>query len=81
VGRLSSFALWFDTGRIRSTVWTAFQRPHQAIGQKVRVNQVSDKIWLVSFMEYDLGYFDHQTCRLEPVENPFAAKVFPMSPV
>ena len=48
-------------------------------GQKVGVKQVSDKIWLVSFMHYDLGYFDHQTCRLEPIENPFAAKVLPMS--
>jgi putative transposase len=50
-------------------------------GQKVGVKQVSDKIWLVSFMQYDLGYFDHETCRLEPIENPFAAKVLPMSPV
>ncbi len=49
-------------------------------GQKVGVKQVSDKIWLVSFMHYDLGYFDHETCRLEPIENPFAAKVLPMSP-
>ncbi len=49
-------------------------------GQKVGVKQVSDKIWLVSFMQYDLGYFDHETCRLEPIENPFSPKVLPMSP-
>jgi len=49
-------------------------------GQRVGVKQVSEKIWLVSFMQYDLGYFDHETCRLEPIENPFAAKVLPMSP-
>ena len=48
-------------------------------GQKVGVKQASDKIWLVSFMHYDLGYFNHETCRLEPIENPFAAKVLPMS--
>src|SRR5215216_1812166 len=36
--------------------------------------------WLVSFMDYDLGYFDHDTCRLEPLENPFGPKVLPMSP-
>ena len=35
---------------------------------------------VVSFMHYDLGYFDHETCRLEPIDNPFAAKVLPMSP-
>jgi putative transposase len=50
-------------------------------GQKVGVKQVYDRIWLVSFMNYDLGYFNHETCRLEPIDNPFAAKVLPMSPV
>jgi len=50
-------------------------------GQKVGIKQVSDKIWLVTFMQYDLGYFDHETCRLEPIENPFSVKVLPMSPV
>jgi putative transposase len=28
-------------------------------------------------MSYDLGYFDEDACRLEPIENPFAAKVLP----
>jgi putative transposase len=50
-------------------------------GQNVGIKEVSDNIWLVSFMHYDLGYFDHETCRLESVENPFQAKVLPMSPV
>ena len=30
-------------------------------GQKVGVKQVSDKIWLVTFMHYDLGFFDDET--------------------
>jgi putative transposase len=50
-------------------------------GQNVGVKQVSDRIWLVTFMEYDLGFFDDETCRLESAGNPFAAKVLPMSPV
>ena len=50
-------------------------------GQKVGVKQVEEKIWLVSFMQYDLGFFDHETCRIESAVNPFAAKVSPMSPV
>jgi hypothetical protein len=25
---------------------------------------VSEEIWLVTFMDYDLGYFDQETCRL-----------------
>src|SRR5204862_2222498 len=44
-------------------------------GQTVGIKQVSDKLWLVSFMDYDLGYFDDETCRLEPIENPFGPKV------
>jgi hypothetical protein len=44
-------------------------------GQKVGIKQVSEEIWLVSFMDYDLGYFDHETCRLEPLENPFGPKL------
>jgi putative transposase len=49
-------------------------------GQSVGIKQVGDHIWLVTFMDYDLGYFDDETCRLEPIENPFGPKVLPMSP-
>ena len=49
-------------------------------GQDVGVTQVDDHLWLVTFMDYDLGYFDDETCRLEPIENPFGPKVLPMSP-
>jgi len=50
-------------------------------GQKVGIKQVDERIWLASFMQYDLGYFDDETCRLEPLQNPFGPKVLPMSPV
>lgn len=50
-------------------------------GQNVGVKEVSDRIWLVSFMDYDLGFFDHETGRLGTAANPFAAKVLPMCPV
>ncbi len=49
-------------------------------GHAVGVRQVSERIWLVTFMDYDLGYFDDETCRLEPIENPFGPKLLPMSP-
>jgi putative transposase len=49
-------------------------------GQTVGVKQVGDHVWLVTFMEYDLGYFDDETCRLEPIDNPFGPKLLPMSP-
>jgi putative transposase len=49
-------------------------------GQNVGIKEVSDKIWLVSFMQYDLGFFDHETGRITSAENPFGAKVLPMCP-
>jgi putative transposase len=49
-------------------------------GQKVGIKQVSEEIWLVTFMDYDLGYFDHETCRLEPIENPFGPKISALAP-
>ena len=49
-------------------------------GQDVGVRQVGDRLWLVTFMDYDLGYFDDETCRLEPIDNPFGSKLLPMSP-
>lgn len=48
-------------------------------GQMVGIKQVEDRLWLVSFMDYDLGYFDGTECRLEPIDNPFRAKLLPMS--
>jgi len=32
-----------------------------------RVKQVGDHVWLVTFMHYDFGYFDDETCRLESI--------------
>jgi putative transposase len=53
---------------------------HALAGQNVGVTQVGDRIWLVTFMQYDLGYFDDETVRVEPIGNPFGPKVLPMSP-
>jgi hypothetical protein len=50
---------------------------HVFAGQNVGVTQVGDQLWLVTFMQYDLGYFDDETCRLEPIANPFGPKVLP----
>jgi putative transposase len=44
----------------------------------VGIKEVQDDIWLGSFMDYDLGYFDLETRALEPLENPFGPKVLPM---
>jgi len=50
-------------------------------GQFVGIREVSDKIWLVSFMDYDLGFFDEESNKVDPAENPFMAKLLPMSSV
>ena len=40
-------------------------------GQDVGIREVADGIWLVSFMDYDLGFFDEDVGRVEPAANPF----------
>jgi transposase InsO family protein len=40
-------------------------------GQLVGIREIEDKIWLVSFLDYDLGYFDNERGRVEPARNPF----------
>ena len=44
-------------------------------GRAVGVKEVDHGIWLVSFMDYDLGYLDLEEKTLQPLENPFAPKV------
>ena len=51
---------------------------HVLAGQNVCVTQVGERLWLVTFMQYDLGYFDDEVGRLEPIANPFGPKVLPM---
>jgi len=41
-------------------------------GQIVGIREVDDQIWLVSFLDYDLGFFDKDEGRIEPGPNPFA---------
>lgn len=44
-------------------------------GQTVGIREVADKIWLVSFIDYDLGFFDEEEGRVEPAFNPFIPKL------
>ena len=48
-------------------------------GQAVGIKEVDDGIWLVSFMDYDLGCIDLEEKTLQPLNNPFGPKVLPMS--
>lgn len=53
------------TGRRKINLSTVFA------GQSVGIREVADNIWLVSFMDYDLGFFDEEVGRVEPAPNPF----------
>jgi hypothetical protein len=51
------------------------QSQHFLAGQAVGIREVDDGIWLVSFMDYDLGYIDLEERTLQPLNNPFGPKV------
>ena len=48
-------------------------------GQKLGIKEVDEGIWLVSFMHYDLGYFDLEQKTLQLLDNPFGTRLSPMS--
>lgn len=48
-------------------------------GQRLGLNEVDDGIWLVSFMQYDLGYIDLEQKTLQTIDNPFGTRLSPMS--
>lgn len=39
-------------------------------GQLVGIRQVADQVWQVSFLSYDLGYFEKDEGRVQPVPIP-----------
>ncbi len=44
---------------------------HVFAGQTLGLKEVEENTWLVSFMDYDLGYVDLEEKCLQPLENPF----------
>jgi len=47
-------------------------------GQAIGIREVHDDIWLVSFLDYDLGHFDLETRVLEPLDNPSGPRLLLM---
>ena len=39
-------------------------------GQPVGLTEVDDGIWKITFMDYELGYFDYESCQFTPLEYP-----------
>ena len=48
-------------------------------GQRLGIKEVNDGIWLVSVINDDPGYIDLEQSTLQPIDNPFAARLSPMS--
>jgi transposase InsO family protein len=48
-------------------------------GQRVGIKEVDEGIWIVSFMQYDLGFIDLEQRTLQPLDNPFGPRLLPMS--
>lgn len=40
-------------------------------GVEVGIKEMEDGIWVVSFLDYDLGYFDDKSRKVEPITDPF----------
>jgi len=47
---------------------------NRARSQTLGIKEVDDGIWLVSFMDYDLGYIDLEQRTLQPLDNPFGSE-------
>ena len=47
-------------------------------GQAVGIKEALVDVWLVTFMDYDLGYFDLEKRVLEPLDNPFGPRLSPI---
>jgi hypothetical protein len=59
--------------------WAKVPLHHNQLGKDTRIDRQDGFLAaLVTFMHYDLDYFDAETCRLEPIQNPFRANVLPM---
>ena len=48
-------------------------------GQRLGIKEVDDGIWIVSFINYDLGFIDLEQKTLQPLDNPFGTGLPPMS--
>ena len=48
-------------------------------GQRLGIKEVDDGIWLVTFIDYDLGYIDLEQRSLQAIDNPVGPRLSPMS--
>src|SRR5262245_55446626 len=71
-----------EFGISRNTGYKIFDRykEHGVLaGQRLGIKEVDEGIWLVTFIDYDLGYIDLEQRTLQPLDNPFGPRLSPMS--
>jgi len=66
-----------EFGISRKTGYKIFSRYKESGFEAL--TDVDEGIWIVSFMQYDLGYIDLEQKTLQPLDNPFGARLSPMS--
>lgn len=67
LGGRQSAVQYVGAREVADAVWLAVQT--------VGIQEVEDRIWLVSFLDYDLGFFDEDVGRVEPATNPFVPEL------
>jgi hypothetical protein len=46
---------------------------------RLGIKEIDGGIWLVTFIDYDLGHIDLERRSLQTIDNPFGPPVSPMS--
>src|SRR5262245_11105301 len=69
-----SLGLGIQLERVKSGHPQQHNGRHERLHHTLKEGGVSERIWVVSLMDYDLGSFDDETCRPESAHNPLRAK-------
>ena len=79
IGRHPREMLWLIIDWAPMVIVLAAYDMTRGVADRLGIKEVDDGIWLVSFMRYDLGYFDLEQKTLQPLDTPFGTRLSPMS--
>jgi hypothetical protein len=60
-------------------VWSYGREWRSPNAPVLRIKEVDEDVWLLSFMQYDLGFIDLEPKTLQPLDSPFGPRLLPMS--
>jgi hypothetical protein len=73
------YGAWFEGfERVRKSDQTTGRILHLSRHKGTALPSTQTRTWCVSSADYDFGYLDDETCKLEPAANPFGPKMLPM---